>query len=172
MSTSLTVASLWDSTRAKVFLLWAAIVGVGFVATHYYQHPNINGVWFVLSAIGFYYMYRVMPMNVRQMKHIYASWLIPITIGIGISAVAVRTNMLPGLVGYLGVFWLLIMAGAYVWNGLVDRPLFWYLIAALINIGAAALCYYIEGMLQYQYLIAAVASVWSMLNLWLFRSEV
>lgn len=171
MDDQLAIRDLWDNTRAQVYLLWAAITGLGFVATHYYQNGNINIVWVVLSLIGLGYMYKVMPLGISQMKKIFLAWLVPITVGIIISALAVRTSLFPELVGYLGAFWLLVMAAGYLWNGLVDSPSQWYYIAVALNIAAAILIYLTDSLLQVQYLIVAVVSVWSMLNLWIFRSE-
>ena len=171
MENRLSLSELWQNTRARVYLLWAAITAVGFVSTHLYQNPNINGVWVVLSILGLGYMYKVMPMRLSQMKKIFASWFIPITIGVIISALAVRTSLFPELVGYLGVFWLVVMAAGYLWNGLVDMPAKWYYVAVALNLAGAMLIYFSDNFTQVQYLIAAVISAWSMLNLWIFRSE-
>jgi hypothetical protein len=171
MDDRLSFSELWGNTRAQVYLLWAVLTGIGFVATHYYQNPNINGVWFILSVIGLGYMYKVMPLRITQMKQIYLSWLVPIVLGIAISGLAVRTDLFPELVGYLGVFWLVVMAVGYAWNGLVDPPALWYYVAVGLNLAAAAACYFIDPLLEYQYIVAAIISVWSMLNLWIFRSE-
>lgn len=171
MDETVNFRDLWQDSRARVYLLWAVLVAVGYVATHYYQDKNINFVWFVLSAVGLGHMYKVMPLRVTQMKRIFMAWAIPICFGIGISIIAVRTDLLLELVPYLGVFWLMVQAAAFIWNGLVDRPALWYFIAAGLNIAAAGLCYFIDSFLQIQYLIAAVVTVWAMLNLWIFRTE-
>lgn len=162
---------LTHDTRARVYLLWAVITGVGYTTTQYYQHPNINFIWFILSAIGFVYMYKVMPLRVKQMRNIFLSWAIPISLGIGVSIVTVRTDFMPELVGYLGVFWLLVSAVGYFWNGIFDDISLWYFVAAGVNVTSAAICYFYEPLLISQYFFAGVVSVWSMLMLWVFRSD-
>jgi hypothetical protein len=162
--------NVYDS-RARVYLLWAVICAVGFVTTHYYQNYKINGVWTVLSAIGLTYMYRVMPMRVKQMRYIFFSWLIPIAIGIIISGLAIRTSIFPELGAYLGAFWMFVMALGFLWNGLVDPPGKWYYIAAVVNVLGAAACYYFESLYPIQYLVAGAVSTWSMLMLWIYRSD-
>lgn len=162
---------LITETRARVYLLWAILVGVGYTTTHYYQNPNINLVWTVISVIGLGYMFKVMPLKVRQMRSIFLAWLIPITLGIAVSVIAARTTLLTDLVHYLGGFWLLVSAVGYTWNGIVDPPSKWYFIAAAANVVFAAVCFLVPEVTQVQYLVAALVSVWSMLSLWLFRSD-
>ncbi len=172
MDDTVNFRDLWQDSRAKVYLLWAALTAVGYIATHYYQDKNINFVWFILSTIGLGYMYKIMPLRVVQMKRIFLAWLIPVSVGIAVSIVTVRLDIISQLVGYLGIFWLLVQAVGFVWNGLVDRPGFWYYIAAGLSISAAALCYFVDVFLSQQYLIAAIVTVWGMLNLWIYRTEV
>ncbi len=69
---------LLSDSRARVYLLWAVLLGIGFVATHFYQNKNINGVWTLLSLIGLGYMYKVMPLRVTQMKQIFRVWIVTI----------------------------------------------------------------------------------------------
>lgn len=138
--------------------------------THYYQQRAINGIWFLISVVGMYYMFRVMPMRVRQMQKIFAAWLVPIVFGMAVSGLVFYIPQWRGLIGYLGAFWLLIMAAGYFLNGLVDEPAFWYYFAAAINFVAGAVLLLDSSLLSVQYLIAAIISAWSMLNLWLFRS--
>lgn len=171
MVNNISLQDLMQNTRARVYLLWAVLTGIGFVATHYYQNKNINGIWIIISIIGLGYMYKVMPMRDVQMKKIFASWLVPITVGIIVSVLAVRTSLLPELVPYLGAYWLVVMAVGYLWNGLVDKPALWYFVAVGLNLLAAILIYAFDSFQEFQYLIAAIISVWSMLNLWIFRSE-
>jgi hypothetical protein len=163
---------LFIETRARVYLLWKILATGGFVATHLHQRKTINPFWFTLSLIGLGYMYRVMPLKVRQMRQIFLAWLVPITIGMAVSGVVfyVHTPWAGDLIANLGAFWLVIMAVGYLWNGLVDPPSFWYYFAAFINFVAALLCYRYADWHSVQYLIAAVISAWSMLNLWLLRS--
>lgn len=162
---------LISDTRARVYLLWAAIVATGYTCTHFYQNANINFVWTTLSAIGFYYMYRVMPLGVRQMKLIFAAWLVPITAGIFISVVSAQGLAFEGLLAYLGAFWLAVTAVGFAWNGLVDPPSKWYLISSGLCLAGAVLIYQNIAFLIPQYLVAGIISTWAMLNLFIFRTD-
>ena len=172
MSDKIDFQILLHDSRARVYLLWAALTSIGFTSTHYWQKPSINALWFAVAVIGLGYMYKVMPLRVVQMKRIFLAWLVPITFGLISSAASVHTDLFPELGGYLGAFWLMVMAIGYAWNGLADPPSSWYYIAAVVNVVAAAFCYFVADFNSIQYLIAAVVSVWSMLNLWIFRSDV
>lgn len=156
------------SSRAQAYLVWLLLLPIGFVATHFYQRFEINYVWIVISLVGFYVMYNVMPLAIGQMKLIYAAWLIPIAVGMVLS-IAPFFGLFPSLIAYLGVVWLLVMAVGYFLNGLFDAPMNWYLAAVVINAGLAVLIMLIPELLAYQYILAAIASAWSMGNLWLFR---
>lgn len=171
MAKRVDIDALLHGTRAQVYLLWAVLVAVGYVATHFYQVRQINGLWFVLSIIGLGHMYRVMPLKVKQMKRIYAAWLIPIAFGMVVSGLAFYLPALTPLIAYLGAFWLLVQAVAFACNGIVDPPSKWYYIAAVVNAAAAVACYMLPGLLSVQYLVAAAVSSWSMLMLWLFRTD-
>lgn len=163
---------LFGTTRARVYLLWAILVPVGFVATHFHQEHNSNALWTLLSVIGLTYMLKVMPMRVKQMQKIFASWLIPIFLGMCASGVPfyVHTVASATFINHLGAFWLVVMGVGYLLNGVVDHPSRWYWIAAAMNIGAGIACFTVDALLPGQYLYAAVISAWSMLNLWVFRS--
>lgn len=171
MSTKFDLRDILDETRARVYLLWACLTATGFTATHYYQNKNINALWFLLAVAGLFYMYRVMPLRVTQMKDIYLSWLVPITLGIIITAITVHTDFLLDLFPYLGPFWLAIMALGYFWNGVFDPPRVWYFLAAAVNIAAAAVCYFSDPFTAVQYLVAGIVSAWSLLMLTIFRSD-
>ena len=171
MEDKLELRFLLQDTRARVYLLWAAIVALGYTATHFYQNKNINFVWFILSLTGFYYMYRVMPLGVSQMKRIFAAWLVPISLGLAVSIASARGWAFTSLLAYLGAFWLLVISVGFVWNGLVDRPLTWYFIAAGLCIAGATMIYFSDAFLAAQYLVAAVISTWAMLNLFIFRTD-
>lgn len=165
---------LVTATRARVYLLWAILVPAGFVATHYHQQHNINYLWIALSVIGLVYMWRVMPIRVVQMRNILLAWLVPIAIGIMVTGGAfyIHNATAGNFIGHLGAFWLLVMAVGYLLNGLFDPPSGWYWFNAALNVAAAVVCYEWQDAVNVQYLIAAVVSAWSMLNLWLFRSDV
>lgn len=163
---------LLDS-RARVYLLWAVLVTAGFIATHFYQNKLINGVWATLSVIGLGFMYKVMPLRVTQMKRIFVAWVVTIVFGMAVSGLVFYSGSAAAgnLIAHLGGFWLLVMAVGYFWNGLVDAPATWYWFAAAINFVFGILCFTVDALAPGQYLIAAVVSAWSMLNLWVFRSS-
>lgn len=165
---------LFSETRARVYLVWAVLVPAGFIATHFYQRQQINGAWFLISLIGLGYMFKVMPLKVRQMRNIFLAWALPITLGLFVSGAVFYYQLDPRAVTLmvnLGAFWLLVMALGYFLNGLVDAPSGWYWFAAGLNLVAAALCFTVDEFSSGQYLIVAVVSAWSMLYLWLFRAD-
>ncbi len=163
---------LFLDSRARVYLLWSALVTVGFLATHFYQDKFINAFWTLLSVIGIYYMFKVMPLKVKQMQHIYYGWFITIAVGMAVSGFVFYLELpVAGyLINHLGAFWLVLMAQAYAGNGFVDKPGVWYWFAAGLNLLFGVLIFSIDALIPGQYLIAAVVSAWSMLYLWLFRS--
>jgi len=165
---------LVTATRPRVYLLWAVLVPIGFVATHFYQNHNINYLWVTIAIIGLGYMYKVMPLRVGQLRKIFLAWLVPITGGIIISGAVfyIHGSFAGNLIGHLGALWLAVMAVGYFLNGLVDAPSTWYWFAAILNAVAAVAVYAVHALVASQYLIAAVVSAMSMLLLWLLRSEV
>jgi hypothetical protein len=46
-----TTQPYWNVCR-RVYLVWAVIVFIGFIATHFHKLPDINHLWLVLSVIG------------------------------------------------------------------------------------------------------------------------
>ncbi len=171
MTTTQAVSYLFSDSRARVYLVWAILMGIGFTVTHYFQMKTVNGMWFVISVIGLIYMYHVMPMRLKQMRNIFLSWLIPIVFGMVVSGLAFYISALERYTPDLGIFWLVVMAVGYLANGLSDsEPSTWYWVAFVLNIGAAVACLALDDFRNVQYLIAAIVSVWSMTNLWLLRS--
>jgi hypothetical protein len=160
------------ASRSRVYLLWAILLIVGYIATHFYQVRQVNGLWFLFSIIGMGYMWHVMPMKVRQMRRIFLSWLVPIALGMTLSGMIfiVRHPAAYWAIAHLGVIWLIIMAWGYVWNGYVDKPMAWYLFAAGIHVAAAVVCLLYTPALQLQYILSAVVGGWAMLYLWIFRT--
>jgi hypothetical protein len=164
---------LVTATRARVYLVWTILAPLGFVATQFYQRHAINALWTLISIIGLYYMFRVMPMRVRQVQYIFLAWLIPIFLGMCVSGAVfyMHNDLTAAILSHLGAFWLGVMAVGYLLNGLVDPPSGWYWINTGINAVACYLCFAIADFTMGQFWIAAVVSAWSMLNLWLFRSD-
>ena len=164
---------LIEDTRARVYLLWAVIVTVGFITTHFFQVKQVNAFWTFLSVIGMYYMYRVMPLKVRQMWLIFVVWLVAIIVGMLISGLVfiIDSSFSSYIISHLGGFWLLLMAAAYAANGYVDKPAKWYTVAAGLNLLFGILCLTLEIFQPGQYLVAAAVSAWSMLLLWLYRTS-
>ncbi len=161
---------LTHDSRAQVYLLWAVICLGGFLFTHYVQRQIVNPIWGVLVLLGLGYMYRVMPLKVPKMRRIMWSWVMPLTFGMAVSAAVFVSSIFAGLLPYLGVFWLLVMAVGFAWNGLVDRPAGWYMIGAFLQVAAAIAIMVYPDLLSFQYVIAAIASCSAMLYLWLFRT--
>jgi hypothetical protein len=164
---------LITDTRARVYLLWAVLLPLGFVATHYYQHNFINALWTTIAIVGLGFMYKVMPLRVGQMRRIFLAWGVPIGLGMLVSSVVFYIDTLTAatFIGHLGAFWLGVMAVGYFLNGLVDPPSGFYWFAAVINAAACVLCFMFTPFTQVQYLIAAIVSAWSMMNLWLLRTD-
>jgi hypothetical protein len=160
------------ATRARVYLLWAIIVPLGFLSTHFYQHHLINALWTVIAVGGLWYMYRVMPIKQARMRKIYAAWLVPLAAGIAVSGAVfyVHSAAASNLIAHLGAFWLVVMAVGYFLNGLVDAPSGWYWFNTILNLAFGIACFTLAAFTGGQYLLAAIVSAWSMLNLWLFRS--
>jgi hypothetical protein len=171
MDPKLDFQSRWSNSRAQVYLLWAGLTGVGYVATYFYQRKLINPFWFVLAVIGLGYMYHVMPLRLSLMKKIYLAWLVPITFGIVVSGLVFYVDSIAQLMAYLGAFWLAVQAVGFVWNGIVDPPSKWYYIVAAVNLVAGVLLWRVDSLFLVQFLIAAIVSVWSMLMLWIFRAD-
>jgi hypothetical protein len=161
-------------TRPRVYLLWMILLPIGWVATHFYRHHEINALWTLIAVIGLGYMYKVLYLKVAQMRRILLSWVIPIVLGLSVSGAVfyIDTSSAAWLMGHLGAFWLAVMAIGYFFNGVYDPPRFWYFFNAIINVSASALCFTMTEFEIDQYLVAAIVSGWSMLNLWLFRADV
>lgn len=171
MSFPQVIKYLFSDTRARVYLLWGVLTGIGFTLTHYFQLQVINIVWSILSAIGLGYMYKVMPMRIRQMKNIFYSWLVPICVGMIVSILIFHIDSLARFSRDLGIFWLIMMALGYFFNGLADsEPRYVYWGAVVLNIGIAFCCLVFPSFRDVQYLLAAIVSVWSMTGLLLLRS--
>lgn len=162
---------LFNDTRARIYLLWAALVAVGFASAHYSRSVNnVNIFWLVLSVLGLGYMYKVMPLRVKAAQAVLQTWFWTILSGVIVSFLAFKLPALAELSAYLGVFWLLLLAVAYLVNGLYDRPAAWYWVAMVLHIVAALACIVSNDFLRVQWLVAAIVSTWATLNLWIFRT--
>ena len=170
MNDRLDFGYLLKDTRAKVYLLWAFLAGGGFLATHYHQQPNINLAWTIIALLGLGYMHKVMPMRATKFKQIWLAWFVPILFGLVVSILVFKVPAWTGLINYLGGFWLFVMAVGYFWNGLVDAPARWYYICGALNVVAGLAVFLNEPLVSGQYLLAAIISAWSMLNLFIFRT--
>lgn len=161
---------LITDTRARIYLLWAVLTLIGFTTAHYSRNDiGINSFWVVLSILGLGYMYKVMPLRIKSAQRVLQAWLVPIVIGSVVSVSAFYVAALQGLIPYLGAFWLFVMATSYIMNGFVDSPATWYWVAATLNVAAGLAIIFVPELQITQWLIAAVVSTWSLLNLWLFR---
>lgn len=162
---------LFNDTRARIYLLWAVLCIVGFSAAHFSRNDlGMNSFWVILSAVGLGYMYKVMYLKMTAARRVLLAWLVPITVGMIVSFLAFYLPVLTGLAPYLGAFWLLVLALSFLLNGIYDPPSKWYWIAVALHVGAAVLIIFSSQFQAVQWLVAAIVSGWSMLNLWLFRS--
>lgn len=157
------MGSYWNKPR-KLFLVWAILIFLGFVATHFYQDPNINGVWVVLSLIGFYFMYKYMPLASPKMRNILILWIVVVGFGMLVSAAVFRVPSLSYLIDYLGVFWLILMGIGSLLNAIWYTPRL-FILSGIMQIAAGLFILFTPSLLIYQYLIAAVVGAAGMLVL-------
>lgn len=163
---------LMADTRARVYALWGVLVTGGFIATHFYQRHAINALWTVIAITGFVFMWRVMPLKVRQMQKIFAAWLAPVLLGLCVAGAVFYVDSIAPLIGHLGAFWLGVMAVGYFLNGLADPPSGLYWFNAVLNAVMAVACWRVAALVPDQYLLAALVTACSMGVLWWFRSRV
>jgi hypothetical protein len=160
----------WNICR-RVYLVWAIIVFTGFITTHFYQRPEINYLWLVLSAMGLGYMGLLLKqMRFWQQKLLYIGllWLLTITFGLTISVIVFVYQPLGEMSAYLGIFWLLLMGLAHILNHVVD-PSQVYLQSGGIQILTGTICFIFEPLLSIQYLAAGLVGALAMVWLILFR---
>ena len=159
-------SAYWTICR-RVYLVWAIILLVGFVATHFFQRPSINGLWLVLSLVGLGYMVRQtsLPSFRRSgQAHLYYVgyvWVLVIGLGLLVSIATFmgRTPLNP-LAQYLGVFWLIQMGIGHWLNGMVDPPRRPYWLTGGIQVAAGILC--LLGGLEMQFLVAGIVGAGAM----------
>ncbi len=159
--------SYWNPRR-RVYAVWAVIILAGFIATHYYQNPNINGIWAGLSLVGLGYMAKVMPLRLPRMRKIMAVWVVVIVIGLAVSWAVVHLAAFADYLTYLGCGWLILLGIGHLVNGVVDPPSGAYYVSGGIQIVAGLACILISQLLNIQYLVAGVVGafgmVWLILN--------
>jgi hypothetical protein len=160
----------WNICR-RVYLVWAIVILIGFIATHFYQLPDINKLWLFLSTLGLAYMgfsLKQLHFRDRTLVLIGLLWLSTIAFGMMISILAFVIEPLAALSASLGVFWLGLMGLAHLFNGAVDRSyIYWLTGSAQILTGV--LCFVVEPLQLVQYLIAGAIGSTGMLVLILFR---
>jgi hypothetical protein len=160
------VKPFWNVCR-RVYLIWAIIIAIGFIATHFHQLPDINNLWLVLSAIGLGYMFlELLKMRFasRQLLNIGLVWLLTISFGLFVSIFAFSYEPLAEFTGYLGVFWLLLMGVGKALNAIVNRHNS-YLIIGGLEVLAGLTCYWLEPLASFQYLAAGILGSIAMLAL-------
>jgi hypothetical protein len=170
MMSDSTIRPYWGICR-RVYLVWAIMILIGFIATHFYQIPNINNLWLILSAIGLGYMgFSLKQLQFRDpmLAMIGLLWLFTIAFGLMISILTFVIEPLAELSLYLGIFWLGLMGLAHLFNGVVDRSyIYWLTGSAQILTGV--LCFALEPLQSLQYLIAGLIGSAAMVALILFR---
>lgn len=165
-----TIQPYWNICR-RVYLVWAIIVFAGFIATHFYQLPEINYLWLILSVIGLGYMGLLLKqMRFWEQKLLYIAllWLLTIAFGLTISTIIFVYEPLGEMSAYLGIFWLFLMGLAHILNRVVDPSLV-YLQSGGIQILTGAICFIFEPLLSIQYLAAGLVGALAMVWLILFR---
>ncbi len=152
------------NTRYKVYLLWAGILFVGFLATNAYQSENINGVWFLFSVIGVGYMLRVMPLQSKIMKAIFINWIAVIVLGLFISFLVFHLQALASLQITLGVFWMILLSLGFIINGFIEKKPQYYFGASIMFIPAIAVMLF-SSLIVAQFVMAALGTSLAMIYL-------
>lgn len=151
----------WHVCR-RVYLVWAIVILVGFVATHFHQLPDINHLWLLLSVLGLGHMgfeLKHLQFRDRTLITIGVLWLLMIGFGLIISAIVFKIEPLAELSTYLGIFWLGLMGLAHLFNGMVDRSNVYWLTGG-VQIITGVLCFTVESLQPWQYLFAGF--IWLM----------
>lgn len=158
----------WNAGR-RVFALWGLIVLSGFIGTHFDQTDatKVDLIWVVLSVIGLAYMKKQMSFEYKDLRNIFITWLVVIVFGIAMSQAAFTYVSLARLSGYLGAFWLVIMALGHAITGLIDKKKL-YIATTGLQLVAALAIYMTPMLILYQYLIAGVVGALAMVMLILY----
>jgi len=160
----------WHICR-RVYLVWAIVILVGFVATHFHQLPDINNLWLLLSALGLSQMgFELKQTQFRDRKLILIGllWLFTIVFGLIISAISFTIEPLADFSADLGIFWLGLMGLAHLLNGVVDRSNVYFLTGGT-QILIGLLSFSVMALHPLQYLIAGASGSIALLALILFR---
>jgi hypothetical protein len=159
----------WNICR-RVYLVWALVIFVGFIATQFHQLPDINYLWLFLSLIGLGYMalqLKQIKFKNLQLLYIGLLWLLTIAFGMAVSILCFVYEPLGEVSAYLGIFWLLLMGIAHLFNGMVDRNRTYFLTGG-VQIIAGAIGFMFEPLQTMQYLAAGIigagAMVWLILS--------
>lgn len=157
--------NLYLNPKRIVFLSWALIIFLGFLITHFYQHPNINYIWIGLSILGLGVMYKYMPFKVPVLKKTFYVWVGVILLGMFLSFLPFYILEFAELIGYLGVVWMLLMGIGFILNGLVYPMRAALFFAGGLNLMVGILTYFLPILLEYQYIIAAFIGGYGMVHL-------
>jgi len=160
----------WHVCR-RVYLVWAIVIFIGFVATQFHQLPEINNVWLCLSALGLGYMglsLKQLHFRDRALVRIGLLWFFTIAFGMVLSMLAFVLEPLATLSVSLGAFWLGLMGLAHLFNSTIDRSaVYWLTGGAQMLTGL--LCFVIEPLQSMQYFLAGIIGSIAMLVLIRFR---
>lgn len=163
----------WNGIQ-KLFLVWAVIILAGFTFTYFNQAlspTNINLFWAVLACVGLLYSKKQMPFSDRPLRNIFVAWLGIIIFGIVFSQVVLFLPPLFFLAGYLGAFWLVLMAFGHAVTGMIDKKKL-YIFTAGVQLAAAAFIFTfansMPALFTIQHLIAGFIGSASMIALLLF----
>lgn len=169
----------WTICR-QVYLVWAAIIFLGFTGTHLYQVPEINWLWLILSVIGLgfmilqlFYQFQHPQFQDPGMAHLsFIGMVWTLTIALGMTASVLPflgVDLLTNLPRYLGVYWLFQMGMGHILNGMVNPPGRIYWLTGTLHYGVGIICLFWGGALSIQYLIAGGVGAFTLLILFLFR---
>lgn len=148
------MATFWNKPRI-VFFTWGMAELIGWLATHYWPDPRVNWVWLVLTVLAMIPMFMYMPWKNKKLRNILVLWVVVLVIGMAASFAAFMVEPLMWLPDYLGVFWLILMGGAFLVNALWWTPRL-FVIGGVAQVVAGAAAIFVQPLLFNQYLVAAV----------------
>lgn len=161
----------WHLCR-RVYAVWAAIVVIGFTATHFFQVASINWLWLGLSLLGLGYMiYETQQPSFQQpgcahLLYVALVWTLTIALGMVVSVLPfIGRSIFTALIPYLGIFWLFQMGTGHWLNGVVNPPRRQFYLASGLHYAAGTLCLVLPELQEFQYLLAGGVSAVAMLLL-------